>query len=284
MVHYKYVFFVLLVIAFLIPNRTTFANEEGTMITVKVDDYENAPFPHFSRKDGRPELGIGPEHFQSSKVAVFYPTDLTPDANGGIRIVLYVHSWEKDITNPDFLNLMQKSFSEASANLSHTIMVAPQFALSADDNSPGKLGEVGGLERLLLEVFRKNNFPWTIGDVIVIAYSGGYYSATKCLDNNDHLNFVGEVFLDGLLWYMEDASDRVSSLKHFLWLIYGQETLSQTAMKAMVALMNHAENKYVIHTEEAFADSNPGEEIQVVMTTKAHKEIPKMLGMILKKL
>lgn len=86
---------------------------------------------------------------------------------------------------------------------------------------------------------------------------------------------------------MEDASDRVSGLKHFLWLVYTEdkeEKMSQTAMQAMIAIMKHAPNEYVIHTEEAFTDSEVGEEIQVVMTTKTHDDIPKMLGMILKKL
>ena len=282
---YKNIFVVLFALLFgmiAIP-QIAHASDGNQTIKVVVSDYTNAPFPHQSRINGRPESEIGPEHFQSAKVALFYPESLTPDESEKVCIITYVHGWQTDISQSEFLELIQKAFVNAT-NLEHCIIVAPQFAFMANDNSAGKLGEEGGLEKLLLEVFEKNQLPGKIGNVIVIAYSGGYNSATKCLEYNPNLNFVGEVFLDGLLWYMEDASDRYSSSNRFLWLIYGQEDLSQNAMKAMKAIMNHAENKYVTQNEDQFEKRQPGKEVQIITTERVHEEIPNMLEMILKKL
>jgi len=132
-----------------------------------------------------------PSHFKPSKPAV---------------IVVYLHgnlaTLERDVRD------RQSIPEQVAASGLNAILVAPQFALDAQDSSPGNFAGENFFEKFLVEVANKTG-KWKRNrdlvkslrnaKVIIVAYSGGYQAAAAILENggaNDRI--AGVILLDAL--------------------------------------------------------------------------------------
>ena len=274
-----------LFVAFFITNEQV-VRAEGLQISIA--DYKNAPFPHESRKNGRVfddlTKNISVEHYQSSRIAVMLPEKLEKK-NGAVNIVFHIHGQNANIEDLVFIDLVSAAFDGAYGDATDTVLIAPQFALNAEDNGGGKLEEENGLERLLIEIFERNGIAAKIGDITIVAYSGGYANALRIIEKNKDLSIKTVVFLDTLYW------DFIRALEWYwagegrrLFVICGQEPESRLALNTMGAILNN-ETDYVQVSEEIFLASeikNAG--LFVISTKKSHEDVPKMLGPFLKKI
>jgi len=132
-----------------------------------------------------------PAHFKRSKPAV---------------IVVYLHgnlaTLERDVRD------RQGIPEQVAASGLNAILVAPQFAVDAQDSSPGHFADENFFENFLVEVANKTG-KWKKNrdlvkslrnaKVIIVGYSGGYQAAAAILENggaNDRI--AGVVLLDAL--------------------------------------------------------------------------------------
>jgi hypothetical protein len=144
------------------------------------------------------------ETYRESRVLLNIPKEFDV-ARPGVIIVFFHGHLAK--LGRDVLD-RQKVSAQISASGINAVLVAPQFAIDAQDSSAGKFWEPGAFNRFVREATNKlgalhgdtrasqafGNMP-----VIIVAYSGGYLATSWCLRVGGVQNRVrGVVLLDAL--------------------------------------------------------------------------------------
>lgn len=148
--------------------------DQGEMI---LRPFENAPFPHASRKDGwkyKDTFFSAEEHYSDSTIGIFIPRTFKPTDT--VDIVVHFHGWGNHVENVfnqfDLQNQMLKSGKNA-------ILLVPQGPKDASDSGDGKMEDEGGFERMIREVVAYLNSEGkisttNIGKIVIGGHSGGY--------------------------------------------------------------------------------------------------------------
>lgn len=148
--------------------------DQGELI---LRSFENAPFPHPSRKDGwkyQETFYPADKHYSDSTIGIFIPKTFKPSEK--VDIVVHFHGWgnnvAKVISQFDLPNQMIKSGKNA-------ILLVPQGPKDASDSGSGKMEDEGGFERMIREVVAflhaEGKLPAeNIGKIVIGGHSGGY--------------------------------------------------------------------------------------------------------------
>jgi len=194
------------------------ATEQTTLIK-----FQNAPFPYkeSSNSQNPPFFDVneqGRRGHQSLRAGIYWEDETYNDNRVLISvphhfktskpaiIIVYLHgnsaTLERDVRD------RQKIPHQVAASELNAILVAPQFAVDAQDSSVGNFAGENFFEKFLYEVatktakWRRNKAflePLKNAKVIIVAYSGGYQAAAGALENggaNDRI--AGVVLLDAL--------------------------------------------------------------------------------------
>lgn len=148
--------------------------DQGELI---LRSFENAPYPHASRKDGwkyKEQFFPADKHYSDSTIGIFIPS--TFKASNKVDLVVHFHGWGNHVDNVikqfDLQNQMIKSGRNA-------ILIVPQGPKDASDSGSGKMEDAGGFERMIREVVAylhaegKINSE-NIGKIVIGGHSGGY--------------------------------------------------------------------------------------------------------------
>lgn len=176
----------------------------------------SAPYPHVSREKGYTRNGqtYGPEHYQSSEVAVYIPSGFKTSPS--VNFVVHFHGHNNHIPQVleqfDLQNQMEMSQRNA-------ILVVPQGPRDVPDSGFGKLElEKNGLENLLKEVLislsKISDVPKSasIGNITLTSHSGGYKVTSAILGRKELPYKVRDVLLfDSSYGGLENFADWVAS-------------------------------------------------------------------------
>ncbi|MDD5731391.1 MAG: hypothetical protein PHU42_00625 [Patescibacteria group bacterium] len=135
-------------------------------------------------------------------------------------------------------------------------------------------------------MLKKNGIRGKIGEITIVAYSGGYWAATKSLVNNPTLDIRTVVFLDTLYWHADDVMDWFDATSGKRLIIFcSQEKESVAAESYVMNAASYVEAAFVEVSEEYFFEkADPDFPFVFVKTAKSHEDIPDLLGPVLKKL
>lgn len=166
-------------------------------------ELEASPFPHPS----------GP--YTDATTLVFVPKHFRLPASGRVDAVVHFHGHSTTAALAMRGHALREQLRESKQN---AVLVMPQLGVAAADGSPGKLGDQGGLARLLEDVLRVLAGPAArdaledtgiggrrprLGMACVSAHSGGYRAAASCLRKGGVE--VSEVYLFDALYGEADA-------------------------------------------------------------------------------
>jgi hypothetical protein len=160
-------------------------------------DFENAPYPHESRAEGRRSRSgnISPEHYQDSTVVMVVPEDFEPRQTVDLIVHIHGHGNNARAANDQFL--LGDQVDAAGVN---AILVIPQGPHMVSDSMFGKLDEPGGFEALVREVLESLQSSGVttsrrLGRIVLMGHSGGYYTCGQVLKNGDLVDHVAEIYL-----------------------------------------------------------------------------------------
>ena len=182
-------------------------------------EFDTAPFPYEGlharfwnvssgkRKGHRSSYGRvywQDETYRERRVLLHIPNGFDVSRPGVIIVFFHGHSAK---LRRDVLD-RQRVPAQISASGINAVLVAPQFAVDAQDSSAGKFWEPGAFDRFIQEAAGK--LADLYGDpraaqsfakmpVVIVAYSGGYLAAASCLKVGGVQDRVrGVVLLDAL--------------------------------------------------------------------------------------
>jgi hypothetical protein len=165
----------------------------------------NAPYgKRKGHRSGSGRVYWQDETYRERRVLLHIPKDFDVARPGVIVVFFHGHLAK---LGRDVLD-RQKVPAQISASGSNAVLVAPQFAINAQDSSAGKFWEPGEFNRFVREAAGKLGALY--GDarasqafmnmpVVIVAYSGGYLATSWCLRVGGAQSRVrGVVLLDAL--------------------------------------------------------------------------------------
>lgn len=221
----------------------------------KLVAFETAPFPFHGTvpNTGRPFLDVtenGRRGHRTFSGNVYWEDQTYSDNRTLLHIpkgfdlrrpalmVIFLHghgaTLQRDVIDRQ---RVPEQVSEAGVN---AVLVAPQLAADAADSSAGKLWEQGGFARFLkeasAELTKLHGDPRAqpIFDkmpIVIVAYSGGYATASSCIRHGDAGERVrGVVLLDALYGDLDTFASWISSRQRGFFLsAYANSTRAHNA-------------------------------------------------------
>ena len=219
----------LLALALCLFNRVWGAPAERTTLI----KFQHAPFPYKQNlqaghsepffdvrqkgRRGHQSLRAGiyweDETYSDNRVLISIPPQFNPAA--APLIVVYLHgnlaTLERDVRD------RQRVPEQLAKSGLNAILVAPQFAVDAQDSSPGHFADHDFFVKFLAEVADTTgdwqaNHEYTRqlnkAKVVIVAYSGGYQAAAYALTNGGaNGRIAGVVLLDALYGFEQNFAD-----------------------------------------------------------------------------
>jgi hypothetical protein len=162
---------------------------------------KNAPFPHKSRNAGYTydydeKFFSAEDHYSDSSVVVFIPNGDQSNKNGQ-NLIIHFHGWYN--TNEQLMEDFDIRDQLVSSG-KNAILVFPQGPFRAADSGVGKLGDKGGLKKMIEELLDlllrdgriKND---KISSIILSAHSGGDQAVFMSLKTGGINDKIKSVFL-----------------------------------------------------------------------------------------
>lgn len=247
----------------------SYASNPDVLVSVlKCKKY--APFP----KDGHPEV-------------LFIRSHVFDQNSPTVNVIISFHGFEDIVTRPTSVEINQDGFGGAYGNSTDTIMIVPQLKYNEARRAAGKMEEKYGLEKLIIDVFRKEHISGMIGRVTIVAYSGGYWAAIKSAINNPGLDIRNIAFIDTLYWHADDLLDWLGDNgKRRAVVFVSEEKDSVTAKTYFSGTISYFFDAPPTElTEENFFLSTTSlGQLTVVNTKKTHEQIRAIIGPVLGKM
>lgn len=159
---------------------------------------ETAPYPHPSRAEGFASGSThypAETHYADSSVGFLVPRGHTPSES--VDLVVHFHGHGNHISRviADYLLGEQLASSEVNA-----IMLVPQGPRDANDSRFGRLDEPGGFEAFIRECLACLHESGvtsteTLGRIIIMGHSGGYYTLGQIIAGGDLADHIAECWL-----------------------------------------------------------------------------------------
>jgi len=248
-----------------------------------VTQFVSAPFPHPKRADGHKyhdEFYPAEKHYADSRVAIFIPRGFRE--TGKIDFVVHFHGWRHDVAG----TLQQYKLIEQLVNSKrNAILIVPQGPRNAPDSFGGKLEDPDGFRRFMAEVLdtlrQKSTLrkkPFTIGQIILSAHSGGYQVLSSILDCGGLSDHVREVWLFDALYARTDKFLSWFDTQHGRLLdIYTEHGGTKGETEQLIATLRKRGTKFFVGRESELkvADLEQNK-LVFIFTDLAHDEVPDM--------
>jgi hypothetical protein len=174
-----------------------------------------APYPHESRLKGLTRdstVYSFEEHYNNNTVAIIIPKNYRPTSK--INVIVHFHGHMQDLDR--VLHVYQLG-EQLDASRKNAILVIPQGPVKVPDSQFGKLDTKDGFKNFMSEfiglisqdkIINPKKRKLEIGEIILTAHSGGYYTVGQVLDQGGLTGKIKEVYLlDATYGQLEKYAD-----------------------------------------------------------------------------
>lgn len=172
----------------------------GKLFVVKLD---TAPFPHPARAQGHKygtNFYSAEKNYSDNSVGIFVPKGFR--RTDKVDFVVHFHGWRHHVENTFSIYHLVPQFVDSKRN---AILIVPQGPYDAADSFDGKMDDINGFNRFMVDVrntLQQDGIIGTepIGDIILSGHSGGYGAMSPITAHGGMNDHIKEIFIFDALY------------------------------------------------------------------------------------